>query len=402
MTPLTVSSATAFAPSARTTMRQLTRTAATLSTLLLVLLAACSREDGATSDDGTAAADSSDAGGSAPVVLPVVGEEVRVGDLVLSVTTTGQVRSESNASVRIEVAGTVDEVLIRPGQQVRRGQALVRLDTIPFTIAVREAEAALDVARLQLRDNTMPDSIVNGRMPTGERLRNAEIRAGLPAAQARLDKARLDRERAVIVAPFDGTVDQVKVSPGERASAGTEVAVVVDLNNLRIEASVLEHDLPFIRTGGDATITTAAAPGQAVSGRISAILPLVDSTTRAGRAIVTLANPGRNASGGPLLRPGMYADVRLEATRLTGRTVVPARAVIERDGRPLVFVVRDGRAQWTYIQPGRTNGLETEVQPDSVSGLIPVKAGDVVLIDGHVTLTHDAPVRLIARAERQQ
>jgi len=392
----------AFTLTARTIMRQLTRTAAALSTLLLVLLAACSGDDATPGEGDAAAADSSDASSSAPVVLPVVGEEVRVGDLVLSVVTTGQVRSESNASLRIEVAGTVEEVLIRPGQTVRKGQPLVRLDTIPFSISVREAEAALADAQLKLRDNTMPDSIVSGAMPTGERLRNAQIRSGIPGAQARLDKARLDRERAVIVAPFDGTVDQVKVSAGERASAGTEVAVIVDLNNLRIEASVLEHDLPFIRTGGDATVTTAAAPGQVVRGRVSAILPLVDSTTRAGRAIVTLSNPGRSASGGPLLRPGMYADVRLEATRLTGRTVVPARAVIERDGRPLVFVVREGRAQWVYIQPGRSNGLETEVQPDSVSGVIPVSAGDIVLIDGHVTLTHDAPVRLIARVEQQQ
>jgi HlyD family secretion protein len=98
----------------------------------------------------------------------------------------------------------------------------------------------------------------------------------------------------------------------------------------------------------------------------------------------------------------MYADVRLEATRLPNRTVVPAQSIIERDGRPLVFVVREGRAQWVYIQPGRSNGLETEVQADSVSGVIPLAAGDIVLIDGHVTLTHDAPVRLIARAERQQ
>jgi HlyD family secretion protein len=96
----------------------------------------------------------------------------------------------------------------------------------------------------------------------------------------------------------------------------------------------------------------------------------------------------------------MYADVRLEATRLTGRIVVPARAVIERDNRPLVFVVRDGRAQWTYIQPGRTNGLETEVLPDSTTGQIPLNPGDIVLVEGHLTLTHDAPVRVVPRAER--
>lgn len=373
----------------------------TLTALLLLPLAACSKEDAdAESAEGVEGEDT--ATGSAPVVLPVVGEEVRIGDLVLSVTTTGQVRSESSASLRIEVAGTVQEVLVRPGQAVRKGQPLLRLDPVPLQIAVREAEAALEDAELRLRDNTMPDSIVTGRMPTGERLRNAEIRAGIPGARARLDRARLDLDRATITAPFDGVIDQVRISAGERVSAGQEVGVVVDLSNLRIEAAVLEHDLPYIRQGGEATVTTAAAPGQAVQGRIAAILPLVDSTTRAGRAIINVRNPGLAGGGGPLLRPGMYADVRLEATRLTDRTVVPARAVIERDGRPLVFVVRDDRAQWVYIQPGRTNGFETEVMPDSVSGIIPLNRGDIVLIDGHVTLTHDARVRLIAREERQQ
>lgn len=383
-------------------MRPLALTALTASALLLSALTACAKdgtEDPAADAAGADGAEETSSG--APVVLPVVGEEVRVGDLVLSVLTTGQVRSMATATLRIEAAGTVAEVLVRPGQSVRKGEVLVKLDTVPFDIAVREAEAALADAELKLRDNTMPDSIVSGRMPTGDRLRNAEIRAGIPGARARLDKARLDRERAEVVAPFDGTIDQVKVSPGERVTAGQELGMIVDLVNLRIEASVLEHDLAFIRNGGEATVTTAAAPGQPVSGRIAAILPLVDSTTRAGRAIINVRNPGIGTASGPLLRPGMYADVRLEATRLTGRTVVPSRAIIQRDGRDLVFVVRDGRAQWTYIQTGRSNGMETEVVADSVSGLIPLNRGDVVLIDGHVTLTHDAQVRLIARAERQ-
>jgi len=156
---------------------------------------------------------------------------------------------------------------------------------------------------------------------------------------------------------------------------------------------VLEHDLPLIRIGGEAVVTSAAIPGQALTGRVSAILPMVDSTTRAGRAYVRL-------TGGGALRPGMYADVRLEAQRLAGRRLVPARAIIERDGRPLVFVVRDGRAQWTYVLPGRTNGRETEILPDSVSGIIPVNVGDQVIIEGHLTLTHDAPVRVVAARER--
>jgi HlyD family secretion protein len=95
----------------------------------------------------------------------------------------------------------------------------------------------------------------------------------------------------------------------------------------------------------------------------------------------------------------MYADIRLEATRLLNRRLVPSRAVIERDGRPLVFVVKNGRAQWTYVTPGRSNGRETEILADSATGQIPVNPGDKVITEGHLTLTHDAPVRVIERRE---
>jgi len=234
----------------------------------------------------------------------------------------------------------------------------------------------------------VPDSIVTGKPPTPEQRRIALTRSGLGTAQVRLEKAKLDRERANIVAPFAGMVDRLDVAAGERVQTGEAITTVVSLAQLRIEANVLEHDIPLIREGGVAVVSSAGARDVAVQGRVTAVLPLVDSTTRAGRVYVRV-------TGAPGLRPGMYADVRLEAQRLTKRRLVPAAAVIERDGRPLVFVVKDGRAQWVYINPGRTNGVETEVLPDSASGVIPVAPGDQVIVSGHLTLTHDAPVRLI-------
>lgn len=359
---------------------------------LVILAAACGKGEGAGNAADTTGADDGPASG---LSLPVVGELVRQGDLVLSVATTGQITSEATATLKADAGGTVIEVLARAGDRVTRGQPIVRLDPRPFDLAVQEAEAAVREAELRLLDNTVPDSIVSGRAVTGERLRNAEIRSGLDGARARLDRARFERERATIAAPFNGVMDDLRVAPGERLTAGQEVGKVVDLARLRIDAAVLEHDLPLVRVGGDALVSTAAAPDRPVRGRIAAILPLVDSATRAGRALIRL-------SGTSVLRPGMYADVRLEATRLSNRVIVPARSVIERDGRPLVFVVKEGRAQWTYILPGRSNGFETEVLPDSSTGQIPVAAGDTVLVEGHLTLTHDAPVRVVARAERTQ
>ncbi len=360
----------------------------------LLALPGCSGKPAGADSAGTPAL--ADSGSNSSMSLPVVGETVRREDLVLTIATTGQVHSDAVADLKAETSGTIDSVLVHPGDIVRRGAVLARLDPRPFNLAVREAEASLAEANIRLQGNLASDSILLTNHQDQERQHNAMTLSGVPAAQVRLERAQLDRERTTITAPFDGVVDRVDVAEGSRVQPGQAVATVVDVSHLRVEAQVLEHDLPFVRVGGVALVSTPATAGAPIHGRISAILPLVDTVTRAGRVVVTVVG----ATGRSPLRPGMYADLRLEATRLPDRILVPARAVIERDGRPLVFVVKGGRAQWVYIVPGRSNGQSTEVLPDSSTGQIPVAVGDTVLVEGHLTLTHDAPVRVTAAAER--
>lgn len=340
--------------------------------------------DSAGADSGAAAPSSS----SAPLSLPVAAAAVRQGDLVLTIATTGQVASEGQALLRSEITGTVAKVLVRAGDRVKAGQALLQIDPRSLDIALAEAEANVERARVSYRDTYYPDSVVTGRAPTEEQRRTAMARSGLQSALVALDRAKYEREKATVVSPFDGMVDRVDVAAGMRLSTGENMLRVVSLGLLRIEAQVLEHDLALIKEGGEAIVTSSADRSRPIRGRIAAVLPMVDTTTRSGRAYVRL--PANS-----ILRPGMYADVRLEAQRLSNRIMVPTRAIIQRDGRPLVFVVKDGRAQWVYINPGRSNGIDTEVLPDSGTGLIPVAVGDEVVVDGHLTLTHDAQVRVV-------
>lgn len=380
----------------RHTPRPIAPRLAALAALALLTAAGCKAgADGAGGD--SAATASSDSGAAAPdargdsaqpaIALPVVAEDASDDDLVLRVTTTGQIRSDAVVKLRAEVVGSVARVLVKPGQRVTQGQELVRLDPYPFDLSVRDAQAKTDEAEQRFLESYVPESLVTGRGPTPEQRRALMNKAGLVGARLQLERAKYELERAIVRSPVTGTVDIVEVAVGEKVQSGQALLTVVDTRNLRIEAQVLEHDLPLVRVGGEATVSSAGAPGRVLRGRVDALLPLVDSTTRAGRAIVRITGDGT-------LRPGMYADVQLEATRLNNRRLIPARAVIERDGRPLVFVVKDGRAQWTYIVPGRSNGTHTEVLPDSASGEIPVKAGDPVIVEGHLTLTHDAPVRV--------
>jgi HlyD family secretion protein len=371
--------------------------------LLLVTVAACKGETGAGGDGdstGTAGSDSATAAGdtAAPVstlTLPVTAEEAIDGDLVLSIITTGLVRSESETKLKAEVGGKIVEILARPGERVRKDAPLIRLDQYELDLAVRRAEAQLGQAQATYDADVRPDSMVSGKAPTPERKRIAEIRAGLPAAKLALETAQWDKERSTLRAPFEGIINHLDVSLGERISAGQLVTTIVDAINLRIEARVLEHDIALVKPGGDAQVSSAAAPNRMARGRITSVLPMVDSISRSGRAYVRLTS-------NDVLRPGMYADVKLEAQRLTNRRLVPSPAIIQRDGRDLVFVVKDNRAQWTYVVSGRSNGIYTEILQDTSGqnvGQIPVNAGDVVIVQGHLTLTHDAPVRVVAKRE---
>lgn len=347
--------------------------------------------DGSGDSTPTAALDAN----TSSLTLPVVGEPVIAGDLVLSVAATGTIRSEARSVVKAETQGTVAEVLVRPGDFVTRGQVLTRLDTKPLELALARAEAGFRNAQVRYRTEIEPDSVASGKAPSEARRAFARASSGLETAEVDVSEAKLNLERAEIRAPFAGVVERVEASVGERISSGEDVAEVIDITNLRVEARVMEHDIPLLARGGDAQVMVAAQPGRIINGKIAAVLPLVDSTGKAGTAVVRIRGDGK-------LRPGMYADVRLEADRLPDRIIVPRRAVIERDGRPLVWVVKDGRAQWVYINAGRSNDRQTEVLPDSTSGLIPLKAGDIVLVDGHLTLVHDAPVRLVSTREAEQ
>lgn len=377
------------APSGLPTLRTAAATMSGWAALLLLpLVAACPGELAQAGRGATVGAASADSA----LAIPAVGGSVRRGDLVLLIRTTGQVRAERQVSLKGETQGTVQAVLVRPGDRVDGGQVVVQLDTRPFDLAVREAESQVEEARGRYRDILLGEDTTDTAPGAVERRRNARLRTGVDGAEARLERAQLDLERATMRAPFAGTVDQVQAMVGQRVGAGDPIATVVDLGSLIVEAAVLEHDLPLVRRGATAVVSVAAS-GHTFLARVLAVLPLVDTTTRSGRALV------RVTTGDGVLRPGMYADVEIEATRLSDRVIVPAAAIIERDGRPLVFRYHAGRAEWVYVTPGRSNGRETEILPDSAMGRPAVAAGDTVLVEGHITLTHDALVRLVLPRE---
>ena len=176
--------------------------------LLALITAACEKKPATAADSSAARADSviastaSDTSTKTQLALPVVAENARDGDLVLRVTTTGQVRSDAAVKLRAEVSGTIAKLLVRPGTRVARGQVLVTLDPYPFDLAVREAQATSDEAEQRYLESYVPESLVTGRGPTPEQRKALINKSGLSGAKLRLERAKFEQSHAIPLEPI--------------------------------------------------------------------------------------------------------------------------------------------------------------------------------------------------------
>ncbi|MEX0907443.1 MAG: efflux RND transporter periplasmic adaptor subunit, partial [Gemmatimonadota bacterium] len=234
------------------------------------------------------------------------------------------------------------------------------------------------------------DRIEDARM-RAQRDSAARARSGLDAAAVAIARAELQLARTRLTAPFGGRVANLQVVPGQYVSAGDEVLTIQAMDPIKVEAQVLESEIGFLAPGRTARVTFAAFPGEVFEGRIASINPIVEQTTRTARVSIMVAN----ASGRIL--PGMYAQASLAARRFPDRVLVPRDAILERDRRNMLFVYEDGRAKWRYVNPGLMNDTQVEILEEGPEDGM-VAPGEIVLVGGHYTLMHDAPVRVVDNA----
>ena len=239
--------------------------------------------------------------------------------------------------------------------------AVAGLDGAEYQLAVEEAQAAVADAQNKLREATLFDDRIPDPSVRADRQAAARVRSGVEAAEVRLRRARLDLTRIRTSSPFAGRVASLKVVPGQWVRQGDELMTVVDLDPIKVEVQVLESEIAHLTPGRTANVSFAAFPGEAFTGRVQTINPIVESGTRTARVTVLVNNPG-----GRIL-PGMYARVSLQAQRYADRVLVPRSSILERDRRSMLFVYEpgsaDGLAKWRYV----TTGLQNETLVEQVS-----------------------------------
>lgn len=349
-------------------------------------------EEGQTADEELLVPDAGPAQFSASMASPVMGAEVVRDTLWIRVTAAGQAEAYRRATLAAQVEGVVRALPVRENQSIDAGDALVQIDTVEAALELAQARADLRAAQTDYRQRILFDDEIEDPAVREERERIARSTSGLDQAEVALRQAELQLERARVTAPFGGRIANVQVVEGQHVTAGTELLTVVDLDPIKVEVQVLESELRYLSEGRRGTLTFNAYPGEAFVGRVETINPIVDPETSTGRVTVLLPNAdGR-------IKPGMYAEVSLDAEALPDRILVPRSAILQRDRRPMLFVYeedeRGGLAKWRYVNPGRENDTYVEILPEGPEQGM-VEPGEIVLVDGHHYLAHDTRVRLV-------
>lgn len=324
-------------------------------------------------------------GGASRVVTAEV-VEVAAGSRL---TAIGTARAARSVTLHSEVGGIVRDVSFTPGDPVRAGDVLLRLDDREQRIAVAQAERNVETAR-----NTAERYDQLSERQAIAAVQAEEARAELARAENELAAAELALERRTIVAPFDGVTGFAQVEVGDMIDSATPIASIDDRSTVTVEFNVPERFAAMIERGRQVTATTAAHGPERFDGRITAMDTRVDESSRTLRVRAGLPNEDDR------LRPGMAFSVALEFDT-PGRPAVPEVAVQwSRDGA-YVWKVKEGTVARTPVtviaRTAEAVLIEGDIAPDDTvvaQGLEGLRDGAEITEIADISLPSPDPAQL--------
>jgi HlyD family secretion protein len=323
-------------------------------------------------------------------------------------TASGYVVARRKAVVSAKIQGRLSDLRVEEGSVVREGETIARLESIDYEAAVNraratvlraEADLAEYVRQLKLSEDLTAQKIVavDQRDAAASRVKIAE--AALAQAQADLAYAEAQLQNTFIRAPFGGVVVKKMAEIGESVapippgvnistSSGAIVALA-DLATLEVEADVAEANVAKVGNGQPAEVTVEAIPDKRYKAVLRQVIPTADRTKATVMVKVTILDKDKD------LKPEMSAKVtflepeKKEAAPAAAAPVVlvPRASVVTRDGKPTVFLVREGKAQARAVVLG-TDRKDQVIVEEGLAG------GETLVVRPKDDLRDGAPVKI--------
>ena len=295
------------------------------------------------------------------------------------ISAVGSVRAVKGVDITTEVTGLVRSVDFRSGDDAKRGQVLVHLNADADIATLHSLEAGADLAAtVYARDKMQFEAQAISQAQLDADAADLKNKRAQAAAQAALV------EKKTLRAPFDGRLGITTVNPGQYLNTGDKVVTLQELDPVYVDFHLPQEDLAQVHPGLEVRLTLDAFPGESFAGRINAVDPLVDSSSRNFQAEATVANPAHR------LLPGMFARVTVLSGAQQHYLTLPQTSITFNPYGSTVFLVQKDEkgkrtAQQTFVTTGPTRG-------DQIAVLKGIKEGDEVVTSGQLKLKNGTPI----------
>jgi membrane fusion protein, multidrug efflux system len=302
------------------------------------------------------------------------------------ITAVGSVRAVHGVDITTEVTGLVRSLEFHSGEDARRGQVLVRLNADADIATQHALEAAADLAAtVYARDKVQFDAQAISQAQLDADAADLKNKRAQAAAQAALV------DKKVLRAPFDGRLGITTVNPGQYLNTGDKVVTLQELDPVYVDFRLPQEQLAQVHPGAEVRVSLDAFPGENFPGKINAVDPLVDSSSRNFQAEATIANPARK------VLPGMFVRVVVLTGAQQHYLTLPQTSITFNPYGSTVFLVqKDAKgkptAQQTFVTTGATRG-------DQIAVLTGIKEGAEVVTSGQLKLKNGTPLDISTLAQ---
>ncbi|MEO7108395.1 MAG: efflux RND transporter periplasmic adaptor subunit, partial [Rhodoferax sp.] len=274
------------------------------------------------------------------------------------------------AVIQARASGFVERLHVRATlDAVAKGQPLVDL-YVPDWVGAQEE--FLSIKRMQGKDL---GALVDGARQRMRLLGMSDAQIGL------VESTGKPQTRITITAPIAGVVSELLVREGMAVAVGATLFRINGLSSVWANAEVPESQAAVLRAGAQVKALSPAVPGVTFDGKVQAILPDVNATTRTLKARVELANPKAR------LVPGMFVTMQFTDVVANKALLVPTEAVIMTGKRSVVMLAEgDGKFRSVEVEPGVESGGQTEIK----RGL---QAGQRVVVSAQFLIDSEASLK---------
>ena len=331
--------------------------------------------------------------------MPVEFAPVTRGPVAERSTIVGTLIGAATVEAVPKVNGRLQQVNVRLGDPVRRGQAIAKVEDREIREQVNQAEAAFKVSDATIRQREADLRLAQTNLERNRSLLDRQLlprqtyddtdarhqaavaqldlaRAQHAQSKARLDELQINLANTVISSPVDGFVGKRYLDPGAAVSPNLPVVSVVDIRTVRMVANVVEKDVKRLSPGMEAQVQVDAFPGEKFVGRVSRIAPVFDPQTRTAEMEIEVPNQSYR------LKPGMYARVELTLDSRPNALTLPRAAIVELEGKSGVFVASGpAPASNSTPAPGASPALTARFIPV----VLGIRDADVVEVNAGVT-----------------